>query len=78
MTNLINQGDHDSAKNQAGPIIANNVKVQIVKIELNRNQEGVLNISLKILEGDNRDKILVDRVAYYPNMNLTIRIYKGE
>lgn len=58
-------------KNQYGVIIANNVKAKITDIELSDINEGILSITLNIIDERYKGKILKDKVSYHRNHRLT-------
>lgn len=71
---LINQGKHDMNNNQQQApeiIVANNVRMGITKIELDKYKpEEFLRFTFKIIGGEHNGKFVFDSIPYNPSSNL--------
>jgi hypothetical protein len=62
---LINQGVQDTSQdNKFNPIVAKDVLLQITAIKLAPGVENTLEVTLKILEGEYKNRPVFDRVQY--------------
>lgn len=62
---LINQGVQDTSQdNKFNPIVAKDVLLQIIGIKLAPGLENTLEITLKVLDGEHKNRIVFDRIQY--------------
>lgn len=62
---LINQGVQDTTQdNKFNPIVAKDVLLQITAIKLAPGVENTLEVTLKVLEGEHRNRLVFDRIQY--------------
>ncbi len=67
---MLIQQDKIERKDVNGVIIENNVKAKITNIELTDIVEGILTITLNIIDERYKGRILKDKVSYQRNHNL--------
>lgn len=65
------QQDKIERQNSHGVIIDKNVKAKITNIELTDIDEGILTITLNIIDERYKGRILKDKVSYHSNTSLT-------
>lgn len=62
---LINQGVQDTSQdNKFNPIVAKDVLLQITAIKLAAGLENTLEITLKVLDGEHKNRLVFDRIQY--------------
>lgn len=62
---IINQGKHDTSQdNKFAPIEDKNVLATITKVGLNKFSADTLDITMQILNGTHKNRIIVDRVCF--------------
>jgi hypothetical protein len=67
MSLLINQGKQDTTQdNKFNPIVAKDVLGQITEIKLAKTMASTLEITIRILDGKYKNRVVFDRVSYDP------------
>ena len=62
---IINQGKHDTSQdNKFAPIEDKNVLATITKVGLNKFDSTTLDVTMQILNGIHKNRIIVDRVCF--------------
>ena len=65
MALLINQGKQDTTQdNKFNPITAQNVLLEITKLELAKSQPNTLEVTLRVLDGKYKNRFIFDRVTF--------------
>lgn len=70
---IINQGKQDTsndAKSYA-PVVQRNALVQIVEIKLDQNLSNTLVLNMQVLDGENKNRYVVDRITFDPTSKLS-------
>ena len=65
---IIPQGKQDTTQdNKFNPIIANDVMLEITDLKLAKTQANTLEVTLRILEGQHKNRFIFDRVTFDAN-----------
>jgi hypothetical protein len=68
MALLIPQGKQDTTQdNKFNPITANDVMLEITELKLAKTQANTLEVTLRILDGQHKNRFVFDRVTFDPN-----------
>jgi hypothetical protein len=70
---IINQGKQDTSndKKTYAPIVQRNALVQIVEIKLDENLDNTLVLNMQVLDGENKNRYVVDRITFDPTSKLS-------
>ena len=72
MALLINQGKQDLTQdNKFNPIVAQNVLLEITELKLAKTQANTLEVTLRILEGQYKNRFVFDRVTFDANSTMS-------
>jgi hypothetical protein len=67
MALLINQGKHNTANDKFGPIEEDNVSLVIEGLKLDKTLPDTLEVSMRILSGQHKNKYVNDKIPYNPD-----------
>lgn len=68
MSLLIPQGKQDTTQdNKFNPITANDVMLEITELKLAKTQQNTLEVTLRVLDGQYRNRFIFDRVTFDAN-----------
>lgn len=65
MSLIISQGKQDTTQdNKFNPIVAQDVMLQITELKLAKNQPNTLEVTLRVLDGQFKNRFIFDRVTF--------------